>query len=110
MVVLLGIVEARALVASCLPLGFLSLWCHAAVEAVGRSRRLVLGRGVRLRNLYLHQMRRWLWVGVGLMVRLFERRLLPLYLLAKDVNNILELCKSCSFSVNVLSSSFDTVS
>jgi predicted CDP-diglyceride synthetase/phosphatidate cytidylyltransferase len=31
-----------------------------------------------------------------------ERRLLPQLLVAKDLNNVLELCKSCPFSVYVL--------
>jgi hypothetical protein len=43
-----------------------------------------------------------MWVGVGLVVRLFERRLLPLFLLVKDLDGVLELHKSCSFSVDVL--------
>jgi hypothetical protein len=33
---------------------------------------------------------------VGLVVRLFERRFLPLFLLAKDVDGVLELHKCCS--------------
>jgi hypothetical protein len=38
-----------------------------------------------------------------------ERRLLPLLLLVKDLNGVLELRESCSFSVNVLSFGFDTL-
>jgi hypothetical protein len=53
---------------------------------------------------------RWLWVGVGLVVWLIERRLLPLFLLAKGVNSMLELCKFCPFSINVLSSTFGMLS
>jgi hypothetical protein len=33
--------------------------------------------------------RRWRWVGVGLMLPLAQRRLLPLLLLAEDVDGIL---------------------
>jgi hypothetical protein len=49
-------------------------------------------------------------VGVRLVLWLFERRLLTLFLLAKDIKNTLELHKSCPFSVNVLPSSFGTLS
>jgi hypothetical protein len=49
-------------------------------------------------------------VRVGLVVQLFERRPLPLLLLAKDVNGVLELHKSCSFFVYVLPSSFGMLS
>jgi hypothetical protein len=45
-------------------------------------------------------------VGVVLAVQLLKRRLLPLLLLAKDLDGVLELRKSCSFSVNMLSSGF----
>jgi hypothetical protein len=31
----------------------------------------------------------WRWVGVGLMLPLAQRRLLPLLLLAKDVDSVL---------------------
>jgi hypothetical protein len=48
----------------------------------------------------------WRWIGVELMVRLFERRLLPLLLLAKDLNSILELCKPFLLFVYMVSSSF----
>jgi hypothetical protein len=38
--------------------------------------------------------RRWQWwIGVELMLHLFEWRLLPLHLLAKDVDGVLQLCK-----------------
>jgi hypothetical protein len=51
----------------------------------------------------------WRWVGVGLVVLVFERRLLPLFLVVKGLNGLLEICKSCSFSVDVLPSSFNTL-
>jgi hypothetical protein len=51
-VVLLSITEAKALTAGCLSMGFLSMWCGAAAEVVGRSCRLV-ARVVGLQNLYL---------------------------------------------------------
>jgi hypothetical protein len=41
------------------------------------------------------------------MVRLFEQRLLPLFLLAKDLDGVLELRESCSFFVNMLPPGFD---
>jgi hypothetical protein len=45
-------------------------------------------------------------VEVVLVMQLSERRLLPLLLLVKDLNVVLELRESCPFSVNVLSSGF----
>jgi hypothetical protein len=47
------------------------------------------------------------WVGVVLVVRGFERRLLPLFLAAQDLNSVLELRKSCSFYVYALPPCFD---
>jgi hypothetical protein len=49
-------------------------------------------------------------VAVGLVVWLFEQRLLPLLLLAKDVDGVVELHISCSFSDYMLPSSFSTLS
>jgi hypothetical protein len=55
--------------------------------------------------------RRWGWVvGVVLLMQLFEQRLLPLLLLVKDLDGVLELFESCPFSVNVLPSGFITLS
>jgi hypothetical protein len=54
--------------------------------------------------------RRGRLVGVVLVVQLFERRVLPLFLLAKDLDGVLDLCKSCYFSINVLLSSFGMLS
>jgi hypothetical protein len=52
---------------------------------------------------YLDMWQRWRgWVGVILVVQLLERRLLPLLLLANDLDGVLELYESCSFSVNML--------
>jgi hypothetical protein len=48
-------------------------------------------------------------VEVVLVVRLLERRLLPLLLLAENLDVVLELRKSCPFSVDMLSSSFGTL-
>jgi hypothetical protein len=39
-------------------------------------------------------------------VRLLKRRLLPLHLLAKDLDIVLEFCKPCLLLVNVLPSGF----
>jgi hypothetical protein len=106
--VLLGTVEARGLVAGCLPVGFLNLWCHIVAEAVGGFHRLVMGV---LRVWDWHMRRRWwLCVGVVLVVQLLEQRLLPLFLLVKDFDGVLELRESCSFSVDVLPSGFSTLS
>jgi hypothetical protein len=49
-------------------------------------------------------------VGVILVVWLLERRVLPLFLLAKDLDGVLELHESCSFSINGLPSGFSTLS
>jgi hypothetical protein len=62
---------------------------------------------MRLWNLEMQ--RRWGVVGV-LVMQLLDRRLLPLFLLVKDLDVVLELCESCPFSINVLSSGFDTLS
>jgi hypothetical protein len=48
-VVLLGIAEIRVLVAGCLPMVFLNLWCHIVVEVVDGFHRLVVG----VRDLHL---------------------------------------------------------
>jgi Na+/proline symporter len=88
-VVLLSVAETKLLGACCLPMGFLSLWWRAT-EAVGKFHRLVAGV-VRMWNLHLQQRWRWLWVGVGLVMWLDEEKLLPLFLLTKDINGVLEL-------------------
>jgi hypothetical protein len=41
-----------------------------------------------------------------LVLCLIEQMFLPLFLLARDINNILQLCQPCSLSINVLSSGF----
>jgi hypothetical protein len=43
-------------------------------------------------------------------VRLLKRRLLPLLLLAKDLDIVLKLCEPCSLPVNVLPSGFGMMS
>jgi hypothetical protein len=48
----------------------------------------------------------WRWIGIELMVQQFKQRLLPLLLLAKHLNSVLELCKSCLLSVYMLPSGF----
>jgi hypothetical protein len=42
-------------------------------------------------------------------VQVLKRRLLPLLLLAEDLDIVLELCKSCRLPVNVLPSGFGTL-
>jgi hypothetical protein len=52
-------------------------------------------------------------VGFGYAVEvvwLFEWRLLPLFLLAKDLDGVLELCEPCSLSIYMLPSIFSTLS
>jgi hypothetical protein len=49
------------------------------------------------------------WIGVVLVVRLLKQRLLTLFLLAKDLDSVLELRESCSFSVNMMSFGFGTL-
>jgi hypothetical protein len=73
--------------------GFVSWWCWA----------------LRLWNLVVRR-RRWRCIGVELMVRLFERRLLPLLLLAKDFYGVVELFKPRSLSIYMLPSSFSMLS
>jgi hypothetical protein len=52
---------------------------------------------------YFNMWQRWRrWIGVILVMQLLERRLLPLLLLANDLDGVLELYESCSFSVNML--------
>jgi hypothetical protein len=108
-IVLLGIAEAQVLAVGCLPMAFLSMWCRTVAEAGCRFHRLVVEcagvADVRLRWRW-----RWLWVGVELVVWLFEGTLLPLPLLVKDVDSVLELCKSCPFSIDVLPPGFSTLS
>jgi hypothetical protein len=96
------------LVVGCLLVDFLNLWCLIVAEAVGGFHRLVVGI-LEVWDLHLWQ-RWWLWVVVGLFVRLHERRLLPLFLLVKDLNGVLELRESSSFSVDVLPSGFSMLS
>jgi hypothetical protein len=52
----------------------------------------------------------WRWIGFQLMVRLIEWRLLPLILLGKDLDGVLELCEAHSLSVYVLHSSLIVLS
>jgi hypothetical protein len=49
-------------------------------------------------------------VKVVLALQLLERRLLPMLLLAKDLDVVLELSESCPFSIDVLPSGFGTLS
>jgi hypothetical protein len=104
---LIGIEEAKVLTAGCLSEGFLGLWCHIVADPAGGFHRLVVGV-LGLWDLHLRQ--GWWWlVGVGLVVGLFKQRLLPLFLLVKDIDGVLELRKSFSFSIDMLPSSFGTL-
>jgi hypothetical protein len=42
-VVVLGTAETKVLVGRCLPVGFLNLWCHIVMKAVGGFHRLMVG-------------------------------------------------------------------
>jgi hypothetical protein len=53
--------------------------------------------------------RRWGWIGVVLVMLLFEHGPLLLFLLMKDLDGILEFRKSCSFSVYALPLGFCTL-
>jgi hypothetical protein len=48
-----------------------------------------------MRNLVIWR-RWWRWIGVELMMHLLKQRLLPLLLLAKDVDGVLRLYDPCS--------------
>jgi hypothetical protein len=98
------------LVAGGLSLRFLGQWCHIVAVDVGRFHTLVAG-----------VLECGIWIcdgggegqgglGVVLVVRLLERRLLSLLLLVKDLDGVLKLRESCSFFINVLSSSSITLS
>jgi hypothetical protein len=52
----------------------------------------------------------WTWIGIVLIVWLFEQRLLHLFLLVKDLDAILELREPCSLSVYMLPSGFNALS
>jgi hypothetical protein len=66
-------------------------------------------RVLRMWNLVIQ--RRWKrWIGIVLVVRLLRRRFLPLVLLAKDLNDVLELRKPGSLSIYVLPFGFDALS
>jgi hypothetical protein len=45
-----------------------------------------------------------------LSVKLFKWRLMPLFLLVKNVNGVPELLEYCPFSINILSSGFGVLS
>jgi predicted CDP-diglyceride synthetase/phosphatidate cytidylyltransferase len=64
---------------------------------------------VELRRWWRDMVVWWKWVGVGLMLPLAQKRLLPLLLLANDVDGILQLYELCPLSVDVLSVSFDAL-
>jgi hypothetical protein len=87
--------EVIALVASCLPTGFLYLSHHILAEAV----------------VELHGSVALLSVAEGedeglLACVLLKQRVLPLFLLVKGVDYLLQLGQSCYFSLDLLSSCF----
>jgi hypothetical protein len=49
------------------------------------------------------------WISVALVAWLFQRRLLPLFVLVKDLDVVLELREPCLLSVYVLPSGFGTL-
>jgi hypothetical protein len=50
------------------------------------------------------------WIDIELVVWLFEHRLLPLFLLANDLDSVLEIYEPCSLSIYLLPSDFDVLS
>jgi hypothetical protein len=75
-------VEAKVRVEGGLPVDFLGLWCHGAIEVVvgGEFGYMVVVVEVD-----------WRWIDL---------------LLTKDVNGVLQLCKPCSLSIYVLPPGF----
>jgi hypothetical protein len=96
------------LVVGDLPMGFLGLWCHIVAEVVDGFHTLVV---VGIGGVVFGCVAEVEVVGwVVLVMRLLEQRLLPLLLLAKDLDSVLELRESCPFSIDVLPSGFGTLS
>jgi hypothetical protein len=89
-VVRLGIAGAGVLVVGDLPMGFLGQWWCVAAEGEDEF------CAVAVVGIEVVEFENVVKMGV---VRLLERRILPLLLLAKDFNVVLELCKSCSLSL-----------
>jgi hypothetical protein len=50
------------------------------------------------------------WIDIVLVVWLFKQRLLPIFLLAKDLDGVLELHEPCSLSTYMLPFGFSTLS
>jgi hypothetical protein len=84
---LLCIAGARALAAGYLLVGFFSLWFHILVNDTGKFCRLVVQGTGATEVAFATEVE----VGIGLAVCLIERRLLPLFLLAKNINCLSEL-------------------
>jgi hypothetical protein len=80
------------------------LWRGWLVDFIGWWRGVL-----RMWDLDMWQMW-WRWIGVVFVVWLFEWRLLPMLLLAKDLDIVLELCEPCPLSVYMLPSGFVTLS
>jgi hypothetical protein len=106
-VVQLGIAVARVLVIDDLSMGFLGRWWCIVSEAEDEFHMLEV---VGIEGVGFGYVVEGGGVEVVLVVQLLERRLLPLLLLAKDLDLVLELRESCPFSVDVLSSSFGLLS
>jgi hypothetical protein len=88
--------------------GFLCLWCRDTMEVVGRPRKLVMEDVVGVESGYMAEVEGVDWrctdnAAAGL-------RLLPLVLLAKDLDVVLQLCKPSSLYVYVLPSGLGVLS
>jgi hypothetical protein len=94
-VVRLGIVEARAQAANGLPMDSLGMWCRVAMEVAGGFHRVV---EVHTREATFECM---VEVVGCLVMGVLEWRFLPLFLVTKDLNSVMEFYKSCSFLVYV---------
>jgi hypothetical protein len=107
-VVRLDIMEARVLVIGGLLMGFLGRWRHIEAEAKDEFHMLAV---VGIEGVVFGYTMEVGWVvGVVLVMQLSEHRCLPLLLLVRDLDGVLELSKSCHLHVNVLPSGFGTLS
>jgi hypothetical protein len=99
--------KAKVLVVGGLLIGFLGRWWHIVAELEDELHTLA---AVAIEVVVFGYVAEVGWVvGVVLMVRLPEWRLLPLLLLAKDLDGVLELHESFPFFINMLTSGFGTL-
>jgi hypothetical protein len=95
----LGSVGAMVRAANGWLVGFWGLWCRiVAVGCIGYVVVMVVGNGdviIWLQrwwgNVIVWQ-RWWWWAGIEVLLPLIRQRVLPLLLLAEDVNGVLQFC------------------